>query len=163
MEYVDGTNLRTILHGPGLNPDQALAVVGQLCDALQAAHRAGVIHRDIKPENVLITSDGYVKLADFGLARPPQGDDETGLTQTNVVMGTPDYMAPEQRAGAHKADHRSDIFALGVMFYEMLTGETPRGMFEPPSHRVQVDVRIDDVVLKALQSAPDRRYQRSAR
>ncbi|MEP6672974.1 MAG: protein kinase, partial [Chthoniobacter sp.] len=162
MEYIDGTNLRSILRGPGLDPEQALAVVGQLCDALQAAHRAGVIHRDIKPENVLVTTDGYVKLADFGLARPPQEDGESGLTQTNVVMGTPDYMAPEQRAGANKADHRSDIFALGVMFYEMLTGETPHGVFDPPSRRMQIDVRIDDVVLKALQSAPDRRYQKAS-
>ena len=94
MEYIDGTDLRRILKGPGLDPEQALAVVGQLCDALQVAHREGVVHRDIKPENVLITRDGYVKLADFGLSRPPQEDGTSVLTNTNVVMGTPDYMAP---------------------------------------------------------------------
>jgi serine/threonine protein kinase len=162
MEYIDGTDLRSILRGPGLDPEQALAVVGQLCDALQAAHREGIVHRDIKPENVLITRDGYVKLADFGLARPPQEADTPNLTNTNVVMGTPDYMAPEQRSSATKADHRSDIFALGVMLYEMLTGQTPRGVFDPPSRKVQMDVRIDEVVLKALQSEPDRRYQKAS-
>ena len=161
MEYIDGTDLRRILKGPGLDPEQALVVVGQLCDALQAAHREGIVHRDIKPENVLITRDGYVKLADFGLSRPPREDGTSMLTQTNIVMGTPDYMAPEQHDGAANADHRSDIFALGVMFYEMLTGKTPRGVFDPPSRKVQVDVRIDEVVLKALQSEPDRRYQQA--
>ena len=159
MEYIDGTNLREILRGPGLDPEQALVVVGQLCDALQAAHREGIVHRDIKPENVLISREGYVKLADFGLSRPPQEVGASQLTNTNIVMGTPDYMAPEQHEGTGKADHRSDIFALGVMFYEMLTGRTPRGAFDPPSRKVQVDVRIDEVVLKALQAEPDRRYQ----
>jgi predicted Ser/Thr protein kinase len=162
MEYIDGTDLRSILRGPGLDPEQALVLVGQLCDALQAAHREGIIHRDIKPENVLITRDGYVKLADFGLARPPQEEGSPNLTQTHLVLGTPDYMAPEQRFGAAKADARSDIFALGVMLYEMLTGQTPRGVFDPPSHKVGVDVRIDEVVLKALQSEPERRYQKAS-
>ena len=162
MEYIDGTDLRSILRGPGLDPDQALVLVGQLCDALQAAHREGIVHRDIKPENVLVTRDGYVKLADFGLARPPQEADTSALTHTNMVMGTPDYMAPEQRFGAANADARSDIFALGVMLYEMLTGQTPRGVFDPPSRKVKVDVRIDEVVLKALQSEPERRYQKAS-
>jgi predicted Ser/Thr protein kinase len=162
MEYVDGTDLRRILSDSRLNPEQALAVVGQLCDALQAAHRQGIVHRDIKPENVLVTRDGYVKLADFGLARPPQDVGVSGLTSTNVIMGTPDYMAPEQCAGAAKADHRSDIFALGVMLYEMLTGLKPRGVFDPPSRKVKLDVRIDQVVLKALQSEPERRYQKAS-
>ena len=138
-------------------------IVGQICDALQAAHREGIIHRDIKPENVLINRDGEVKLADFGLSRPLQGADVSQLTQTNVVMGTPDYMAPEQHEGAGKADQRSDIFALGVMFYEMLTGKPPRGAFALPSSRMrgmEIDVRIDDVVLKALQSEPEHRYQK---
>ena len=162
MEFIDGTNLRDILRGPGLDPEQALAVVGQLCDALQAAHREGIVHRDIKPENVLISREGYVKLADFGLSRPPQEVGVSQLTQTNIIMGTPDYMAPEQHEGTGKADHRSDIFALGVMFYEMLTGKTPRGVFDPPSRKVRVDVRIDEVVLKALQSEPERRYQQAS-
>jgi serine/threonine protein kinase len=131
MEYVDGTDLRKILRGPGLPPVQALKAIAQICDALQAAHQEGVIHRDIKPENILINSKGYVKLADFGLARP-MGEDETArLTGSQAVMGTYDYMAPEQREG--HADQRTDIFALGVMLYEMLTGQPPRGAFERPS------------------------------
>ena len=158
MEYVDGTDLRRILRGPGLAPEQALALIVQICEALQAAHRQGVIHRDIKPENVLITQDGEVKLADFGLARPLEEKASQVLTATQAVMGTPDYMSPEQRQG--QSDHRTDIFALGVMLYEMLTGQVPRGAFMPPSQKVQVDVRVDEVVLKALQEAPERRYQK---
>ncbi|MDR3405504.1 MAG: serine/threonine-protein kinase [Chthoniobacter sp.] len=156
MEFIDGTNLREILRGPGLTPEQALLAVSQICDALYAAHKQGVIHRDIKPENILITRDGYVKLADFGLARPLDEDAEV-LTSAHTVMGTPAYMAPEQRAG--QVDHRSDIYALGVMLYEMLTGKRPHGVFDPPSMKVQVDVRLDQVVIKALQQEPERRYQ----
>jgi serine/threonine protein kinase len=160
MEYIDGTDLRKILRGPGLSPNQALLVVGQICDALHAAHSQGVIHRDIKPENILISKDGYVKLADFGLARPLNQGNTSVLTSTNVIMGTADYMAPEQRDG--QADERADIFALGVMLYEMLTGKPPRGAFEPASRKVQLDVRIDEVVLKALQTEPERRYQHAS-
>jgi len=156
MEYIDGTNLREILRGPGLDVDQVLAVVGQLCDALQEAHRLGIVHRDIKPENVLVTKAGYIKLADFGLARPvAEGTDF--VTSIPAVLGTPAYMAPEQYGG--EADQRSDIYALGVMLYEMLTGKRPHGAFDLPSAKVQVDVRIDQVVLRALQSEPERRYQ----
>ncbi len=158
MEYVDGTDLHRVLHTTGLEPAQALELIGQVCTALHYAHSQGVIHRDIKPANILLTRDGQAKLADFGLARPFHAGDVSALTSTNVVMGTPDYMAPEQRHGP--ADHRADIYALGVMLYEMLTGETPRGIFERPSQRVRVDVRIDEVVIRALQSEPERRYQR---
>ena len=161
MEYVDGTDLQRILKGPGLKPEQAFMLIGQICEALHYAHQQGVIHRDIKPANILITQDGRAKVADFGLARPAQ-DEAGGLTQTHMVMGTPDYMAPEQRSGDGHPDHRADIFALGVMLYEMLTGQRPHGAFQPPSHRVQVDVRIDEVVLKALQQEPDRRYQQAS-
>ncbi len=156
MEYVDGTDLRHVLKSTGLTPDQALEVTSQICDALQYAHQRGVIHRDIKPANILLTSEGYIKLADFGLSRPVQEEDTGGLTMTNMAMGTPDYMSPEQRTG--HVDHRTDIYALGVTLYEMLTGNRPHGAFVPPSRKVQVDVRIDEVVLKALQEEPERRY-----
>ena len=166
MEYVDGTNLRqTIEHG-GLTPEQALAIVPQICDALQAAHDEGVVHRDIKPENVLIDTRGRVKITDFGLAKLLGADtDDTAigkpftLTGTRQVMGTAHYMAPEQMRSSSSVDHRADIYSLGVVFYEMLTGELPIGRFEPPSKKVQVDVRLDDVVLRTLEAAPDRRYQ----
>lgn len=157
MEYVAGTDLRRLMKKQGLDSGQALAVVAQVCEALRAAHEQGVIHRDIKPENVLITEKGQIKLADFGLSRPIEEDNSRRFTMTNMVMGTPDYMAPEQRSG--HADHRADIFALGVMLYEMLTGQVPRGAFDPPSRKLQIDVRIDEVVVKALQEEPERRYQ----
>ena len=159
MEYVDGTDLQRILCGPGLESGQALELIGQICEALHYAHRQGVVHRDIKPANILVTQDGRAKLADFGLARPLHESGGT-LTEKRVVMGTPDYMAPEQRDG--HADHRADIYALGVMLYEMLTGERPHGIFERPSQRVQIDVRLDEVVIKALQHEPDRRYQQAS-
>jgi serine/threonine protein kinase len=160
MEFVDGTDLHQLIHGPGINPPQALEIIGQVCDALQFAHSKGVVHRDIKPANILVTTDGRVKLADFGLARPLKSDISGQLTLTRVVMGTPDYMAPEQKRG--EGDHRVDLYALGVMLYEMLCGRTPQGAWQPPSQRVQVDVRLDQVVIKAMQEEPERRYQQAS-
>lgn len=159
MEYVEGTDLRRVLQGPGLEPAQALEITTQICEALHAAHLQGVVHRDIKPANILLTKDGRVKLADFGLARPGR-DEHEPLTVTNAVLGTPDYMAPEQHGG--RADLRTDIYALGLMLYEMLTGQLPRGAWTPPSRKVRVDIRIDEVVLKALQEEPDLRYQQAS-
>ncbi|HSP42143.1 MAG TPA: serine/threonine-protein kinase, partial [Luteolibacter sp.] len=160
MEFVDGTDLHQLIHGPGINPTQALEIIGQVCDALQFAHSKGVVHRDIKPANILVTTDGRVKLADFGLARPLQSGLSGQLTLSRVIMGTPDYMAPEQKRG--EGDHRVDLYALGVMLYEMLCGRPPQGAWQPPSQRVQVDVRLDQVVIKAMQEEPDRRYQQAS-
>lgn len=163
MEYVDGVNLRQTLRAGRLSPQEALAITPHLCDALQFAHDQGVIHRDIKPENILLDRLGRVKIADFGLAKLIARDaGELTLTGTQQVLGTPRYMAPEQMDAPTTVDHRADIFALGVMLYEMLTGETPMGNFPPPSERVQVDVRIDQVVLRALEREPARRYQRAS-
>lgn len=158
MEYVDGTNLRALLREKKLEPRQALAIVRQLCDALQFAHDEGVVHRDIKPENVLVDRRGNVKLADFGLAKLV-GAPEAHLTQADQVMGTPHYMAPEQLERPRDVDHRADLYSLGVVFYEMLTGELPLGRFAPPSQRVEVDVRLDEIVLRALEHERERRYQ----
>jgi predicted Ser/Thr protein kinase len=163
MEYVDGVNLRHTLRAGHLTPREALAIVPQVCDALQYAHDQGVVHRDIKPENVLLDRTGRVKIADFGLAKLlGKGPDDFTLTRTQQVMGTPRYMAPEQIERPTAVDHRADIYSLGVVLYEMLTGELPLGRFDPPSHKVQVDVRIDQVVLRALEKAPERRYQRAS-
>src|SRR5947207_9111330 len=161
MEYVDGTNLRQILRDRKLTPEQALKIVPQLCDALEYAHGEGVVHRDIKPENILLDKKGRVKIADFGLAKLVGADVAAAgmLTVTNMVMGTPHYMAPEQVENPKGVDHRADIYAIGVVFYEMLTGELPIGRFEMPSKLVKIDVRLDEVVLKALEKSPDRRYQ----
>lgn len=163
MEYVDGSTLREIVAARQLEPAHALAIVPHLCDALQYAHDNGVIHRDIKPENILMAVDGSVKIADFGLSRL-LGDESqpSPLTGTHQIMGTPRYMAPEQLEGARGVDHRADIYSLGVVFYEMLTGELPIGRFAAPSKKVEIDVRLDDVVLRTLEKEPRRRYQRAS-
>lgn len=163
MEYIDGVNLRQTMRAGRLTPPEALAIVPQICDALQYAHDQGVVHRDIKPENVLLDRSGRVKIADFGLAKLiGKGPDDYTLTRTQQVMGTPRYMAPEQIEKPTTVDHRADIYSLGVVIYEMLTGELPIGRFAAPSERVQLDVRIDQVVLRALEKEPDRRYQRAS-
>jgi len=164
MEYVDGTNLRRLMESKELAPEQALAIVPQVCEALQFAHDEGIVHRDIKPENILVDSRGRVKIADFGLAKlltKSTAEDHT-LTGSHQVMGTPRYMAPEQMERSRAVDHRADIYSLGVVFYEMLTGELPLGRFAPPSEKVHVDVRLDDVVLRSLAKEPERRYQQAS-
>ena len=159
MEFVEGANLHDIIHGPGLAPDQALSIAVQICTALAYAHGKGVVHRDMKPANVMVDTDGQVKVADFGLARlTDTSGTDYGHTMTGTVMGTPDYMAPEQMKGMN-VDHRADIYSLGVMLYEMLCRETPRGAFDLPSARTGCDPRLDKIVLKAMQQAPERRYQ----
>jgi len=163
MEFVDGTDLRRVIEGGQLDPAEAIAIVPQICEALQYAHEEGLVHRDIKPENILLDKKGRVKIADFGLAKL-LGRPATAytLTQAGQRMGTPHYMAPEQIEGAHEVDHRADIYSLGVVFYEMLTGQLPIGRFAPPSKKVQVDVRLDNVVLKSLEHEPERRYQHAS-
>ena len=163
MEYVDGVNLRQAIQAGGMDPKQALAIVPQICDALQFAHDEGIMHRDIKPENVLIDKRGRVKIADFGLAKLlGQESVDHGLTATQQVMGTLRYMAPEQMEGTKTVDHRADIYSLGVVFYELLTGELPIGRFAPPSKMVEIDVRLDEVVLRALEKKPEQRYQHAS-
>ncbi len=172
MEYVDGVNLRQLLQASRISAHEALAIVPQICDALQLAHDQGIVHRDIKPENILMDRRGRVKVADFGLAkiiegrdaplgrpdRSSQRDDPT-LTDASRVMGTPQYMSPEQIQAPGEVDHRADIYALGVVFYQMLTGELPGKRLEAPSTKVQIDVRLDAVVLRALEKQPELRYQ----
>ena len=163
MEFVDGLNLRELERAGKLSPREALQIVPQICEALQFAHDEGIVHRDIKPENILLDKKGRVKIADFGIAKILSGAPEADLTKTQGVVGTPHYMAPEQMEKPTTVDHRADIFSLGVVFYEMLTGELPLGKFGPPSSRkVDVDVRLDDVVLRTLEKDPERRYQHAS-
>ena len=188
MEFVDGVNLRQLLHAGRVSAREALAIVPQICDALQYAHDQGIVHRDIKPENILLDRRGRVKVADFGLAKIIGDVGQTGesagsasrenkgamssqagnpapqpdLTDSGKVMGTPQYMAPEQKEHPNAVDHRADIYALGVVFYQMLTGELPGKILEPPSSKVQIDVRLDEVVLRALQKQPELRYQQAS-
>ena len=163
MEFVDGANLRQVIRARETRARDALKIVIQICEALQFAHDEGIVHRDIKPENILVDTRGRVKIADFGLAKLLGADhDDTALTRTQQAMGTPHYMAPEQWEQPLDVDHRADIYALGVVFYELLTGELPLGRFAPPSHKVEVDVKLDDVVLKTLAKEPELRYQRAS-
>jgi tRNA A-37 threonylcarbamoyl transferase component Bud32 len=167
MEFVDGLNLRQLLRTRKFTPEEALAIVPPLCDALQFAHDRGIVHRDIKPENLLLDKDGRVKVADFGIAKMlgttngggNAGDPAAPENATQAAVGTPGYSAPEQKTDPQRVDSRADIYSLGVVFYEMLTGELPGKRIEPPSHKVQIDVRLDEVVLRALEREPERRYQ----
>ena len=159
MEFVDGLNLRELERAGKLSAREALQIVPQICEALQFAHDEGIVHRDIKPENILVDKKGRVKIADFGIAKILGGAPEVDLTQTKGALGTPHYMAPEQMEKPASVDHRADIFSLGVVFYEMLTGELPLGRFAPPSQKVGVDQRLDEVVFRALEKEPEHRYQ----
>jgi len=163
MEFVDGLNLRQLERAGKLTAREALQIVPQICEALQFAHDEGIVHRDIKPENILLDKKGRVKIADFGIAKILSNEPDVSITQTGGAIGTPHYMAPEQMEKPTTVDHRADIFSLGVVFYEMLTGELPLGKFAPPSSRkIEVDVRLDDVVLRALEKDPELRYQHAS-
>ncbi len=156
MEFVGGVNLRQAMEAGRFTPEQALAIVPPVCEALQFAHEHAIVHRDIKPENLLLDKDGRVKIADFGVAKILDENPSLGLSESQPA-GTPQYMAPEQKAH-QRTDHRADIYSLGVVLYEMLTGERPTDEIIPPSKRVQVDVRIDEIVLRALEKSPELRF-----
>jgi serine/threonine protein kinase len=173
MEFVDGVNLRQAMQAGRFTPAQALAIVPKICEALQFAHNEGILHRDIKPENILLDAKGRVKIADFGIAKligdaapessstaqagsPLPGDDS--LTESGKALGTPNYMAPEQRDNPQSVDNRADIYSLGVVFYEMLTGELPTGRFAPPSQKSAADPRVDAVVARALEKEKEKRF-----
>ncbi|MCA9174448.1 MAG: serine/threonine protein kinase [Planctomycetales bacterium] len=171
MEHVDGVNLREAMSAGQFTPEQALAVVAPICEALQFAHQRGIVHRDIKPENLLLDRSGVIKIADFGIARMADApavavsnsarvdEDATGPSELtkDLLLGTPRYMAPEQRRDAASVDQRSDIYSLGLVLYELLTGELPPGRLEPPS-RKGLDAQLDEVVMRALQQDPEQRY-----
>ena len=163
MEHVDGANLRQTLRSGRFTPAQALALIPPLCDALQYAHSQGVLHRDIKPENILLDAEGRVKIADFGIAKMVGGPesvlDDATLTRTGARLGTPHYMAPEQVEKPEQVDHRADIYSLGVVFYELLTGELPLGRFQVPSAKATLDARVDEIVLRALAKERELRQQ----
>ncbi len=160
MEYVDGVNLRQAMQAGKFSPAAALAVVPKICEALQYAHDQGVLHRDIKPANILLDAKGRVKIADFGIAKlVGEEKPDLALTATGAAIGTPQYMAPEQLETPASVDHRADIYSLGVVFYEMLTGELPIGRFSPPSQRTPLDPRVDEVVMRTLEKEREKRYQ----
>ena len=158
MELVDGADLMSLIHSGSVTQELALNLLPQICDALQYAHDHGIVHRDIKPGNIMITRGGQVKVADFGLARSfdaLQGSETIG----DARILTPDYAAPEQFDPQATVDHRADIYALGVMIYQMITGQLPRGAWKAPSQRAAVTAQWDGIVSKALQTDPDERHQ----
>lgn len=161
MEFVDGVNLRQAMNAGRFTPDQALAIVPPVCEALQFAHEHGIVHRDIKPENLLLDKRGQIKIADFGIAKMLGQDASDWDVSESQPAGTPQYMAPEQQRPG-RADHRADIYSLGVVLYEMLTGELPARPLQPPSRRLQIDVRIDQIVLRALEASPEMRFGTAA-
>jgi len=168
MEYVDGPSLREVMRSPLLDISGALRIIMEIARAIDYAHNRGVVHRDLKPENILFDEQagGIAKVTDFGLAT--FFDDSSvasrfNVTETHVSMGTLSYMAPEQRVDAKNADHRADIYSLGVMLYELLVGEVPIGTSDPPSQRRPgTDKRLDAIVLRCLKPSAADRYQRVA-
>lgn len=162
MEFVRGRDIQSLRDTGELDLPNALRLISETCSALHYAHLKGIIHRDIKPANILVSEDGSAKVADFGLAKVESTHSrpmpDNSLTMTGQVMGTPTYMAPEQEAG-QVADHRADIYALGVTLYNLLTGSPPKGAWSLPSQKLQIDVRLDEIVIKALQEKPEARYQ----
>jgi hypothetical protein len=164
MEFVDGPSLRELIRASQLDVPGALRRMLEICRAIEYAHGRGVIHRDLKPENILLDQQagGIAKVSDFGLASfldDASPSSRYALTSTHVSMGTLSYMAPEQRVDAKSADARADIFSLGVILYEWLTGEVPLGTFDPPSQRKQgLDPRLDAIVTRCLKPDPDDRY-----
>lgn len=158
MEYIEGTDLAEIMRTGGMTPQLALLLLPQICHALEYAHSRGIVHRDIKPANIMVTRRGEVKVTDFGLAKKFD-QFNSFVTLTNMIMGTPEYAAPEQVDAHREVDHRADIYALGVMIYQMLTGQLPRGAWQPPSQRPGVDPRMDGIVIKAMMHDRNQRYQ----
>ncbi|MCX6848523.1 MAG: protein kinase, partial [Verrucomicrobia bacterium] len=167
MEFVDGVNLRQAMRGSRLTPEQALTIVPPICEALQYAHEHDIVHRDIKPENLLLDKAGRVKIADFGIAKmmgsakPADGSAESAASTPHhtVVAGTPEYMAPEQRAASATADHRTDIYSLGVVLYELLTGKRPPSSLQIPLKDAGTNTLLDEIVRRALEQDPAQRYQ----
>lgn len=152
MEFVDGVDMHRTIRAGGINPRNAHSLVLQLCEAVQYAHDRGVVHRDIKPANVLISRDWHVKFTDFGVARPLEE-----LAAGDDGYGTPGYAAPERHAKGAAVDHRADVYSLGVVIHEMLSGETPR---QAALHgHAKLPDAFTGVMSKCLMIDPARRYQ----
>ncbi len=158
MELIDGIDLAEIIRAGNLTIQHALMLLPQICYALEYAHSRGIVHRDVKPANVMVTRQGEVKITDFGLAK--KFDQVNSIvTQTNMIMGTPEYAAPEQVDAHREVDHRADIYSLGVLMYQMLTGQLPRGSWQPPSAKAGIDARFDGIVVKAMMTDRNQRFQ----
>ncbi|MEM0969171.1 MAG: serine/threonine-protein kinase, partial [Verrucomicrobiota bacterium] len=161
MEYVEGVDLGELVFGKLITVEHVGSWIPQVCEALEYAHNHELVHRDVKPANIMITLDGEVKIMDFGLVKMRGGPGSAGLTEARMSVGTPRYLAPEAvESGAH-VDHRADIYSVGVVLYELLTGAPPSGAWRPPSALFPfLDPRLDAVVVRALQPEPNDRYSR---
>jgi serine/threonine protein kinase len=159
MEFIDGSDVQQLIDRKGrLKPEEALAITAHVCDALQYAHSRGVTHRDVKPANVLISREGYIKVVDFGLAKAAH---LATIDHPEVTMGTPAFMAPEVLHSEEHVDGRSDIYSVGAMLYNMLTGKLPEGTFWPASQIAMSDPRFDRIIQHAMEADPKRRYQQA--
>ena len=161
MEYVDGDIFERLINTRYFDLEEILAIISQICSALNHAHENGVIHRDLRPGNTMLDQSGKIKVGDFGLARL-MGEElfRRKMTETNLAMGTMDYVAPEQLEPGQAVDHRADIYSLGMLMYKLLTRILPMGTFVVPSKLVpNLDPRVDDLVVRCLQRNPDNRYQ----
>ena len=158
MQYVQGTDVAQMIQGSGRLPaEHAHAITAHVCEALAYAHKNGLIHRDIKPANIMVDMEGRVKVADFGLAKAV--DAQTGFTQSNMAVGTPDFVAPEALIPGMPVDGRADLYAVGVMLYQMLTGNIPRGAWQPASVMAPgTDPRFDQIIVKAMAYDREQRH-----
>ncbi len=164
MEFVEGTSLRAEFSVTKPVPARVVSILRAVTRGLEAAHAAGVVHRDLKPENVMVEADGGIRIVDFGLAGLfGDGDPHPNLTRSRVTMGTVNYMAPEQRTDAKYVDQRADIYAVGVMLYEGLTGDLPVGRFQYPGERgLGLPMLSDTILARALAKEPRERYPDAA-
>jgi len=159
MGFVDGASFRQVMHSKKISEQAKLELLLPVCDALTHAHEKGVVHRDLKPENILVDRRGNVKIVDFGIAALPEGEGRPNLTMTRAMLGTPDYMAPEQRQRAKTVDGRADIYSLGVILYELIAGHRPVGAFAPPGHENRdYPFELDSIVMRCLAPHPDNRH-----
>tara|TARA_R110002072_G_scaffold289831_2_gene457086 strand:- start:14534 stop:16948 length:2415 start_codon:yes stop_codon:yes gene_type:complete len=164
MEWIDGRSLRDIIQQNRKDEGYCDAATAsrwfrEVLQGLSAIHEAGMIHRDIKPANILIASDGHARVSDLGLVKQ-LGDEATACTTTGMVPGTFEYMSPEQLSGSAPVDQRSDLYSLGVTFYELLTGDRPHGVWVPPSQiNPQISEALDSTLKKLLSRVPDNRNQ----
>ncbi len=162
MEFCEGRSLRELMMTRSASIFQNLRIISQVARAIDYAHERGVIHRDLKPENILVDDQFHAKVVDFGLAGFSDGNAFENLTGVSTAMGTLHYMSPEQRKDAHAVDERTDIFSLGVILYESLTGEIPVGRFKLPSQRLPgISTYLDKIVVRSLEVDPEARYSRA--
>ncbi|MBI4556223.1 MAG: serine/threonine protein kinase [Candidatus Hydrogenedentes bacterium] len=156
MDYVEGKSLHSLIRHRGrLGLGSTVRILSLLCHALEHAHQH-TIHRDLSPDNVMVLADGSIKLLDFGLAKLT--NDESGLTRVGISLGKLNYMAPEQRANAKEVDHRADIYSLGVMFFQMLSGQLPKINQRLTDLVPNLPTECDQLVEKAMAAAPDARF-----